>query len=55
MALDLLKNPELREAVVAESQERAGERLSFQAVRLQLANFFTQLEQYHAIGASSAS
>ena len=55
MALDLLKNPELREAVVAESQERAGERLSFQTVRLQLANFFTQLEQYHAIRASSAS
>ena len=55
IASDLLKNPELREAVVAESQERARERLSFQTVRLQLANFFTQLEQYHAIRASSAS
>jgi hypothetical protein len=38
MALDLLKNPELREAVVVESQERARERLSFEAVRSQLAN-----------------
>jgi hypothetical protein len=44
MALDLLKNPELREAVVAESQERARERLSFEAVRLQLAKFFDQLQ-----------
>src|SRR5438876_4694259 len=42
MALDLLKNPDLRAAIVAESQERALERLSFQAVRLQLANFFAQ-------------
>jgi len=40
MALDLLKNPGLREAVVAESQERAAKRLSFQAVRSQLAEFF---------------
>ncbi len=40
MALDLLKNPELREAIVAESQERARERFSFQAVRSQLANLF---------------
>jgi hypothetical protein len=40
MALDLLKNAELREAVVAESQERARDRLSFEAVRSQLANFF---------------
>ena len=40
MALDLLKNPDLRAAVVAESQERARERLSFEAVRSQLANFF---------------
>jgi hypothetical protein len=44
MALDLLKNPELREAVVAESQKRARERLSFEAVRLQLAKFFDQLQ-----------
>ena len=43
MALDLLKNAELREAVVAESQERARERLSFEAVRAQLAKFFTQV------------
>src|SRR5213592_4855950 len=42
MALDLLKNPDLRAAIVTESQERALERLSFQAVRLQLANFFAQ-------------
>src|SRR5262249_56657712 len=44
MALDLLKNPELREAVVVESQERARERLSFEAVRSQLAKFFAQLQ-----------
>jgi len=45
MASDLLKNPELREAVVAESQERARERLSFEAVRSQLAKFFAQFEE----------
>jgi hypothetical protein len=43
MALDLLKNLELREAVVAESRERARERLSFQAVRSQLAKFFANV------------
>ena len=43
MALDLLKNPDLRAAIVAESQERALERLSFQAIRSQLARFFAQL------------
>lgn len=43
MALDLLKNAELREAVVAESQERARERLSFQAVCSQLAKFFANV------------
>ena len=43
MALDLLKNLELRDAVVAESQERARERLSFQAVRSQLAKFFANV------------
>src|SRR4249919_2617044 len=43
MALDLLKNPELREAVVAESQERAREWLSFEAVRTQVANFFANV------------
>jgi hypothetical protein len=44
MALDLLKNADLRGAIVAESQERAAERLSFQAVRSQLANFFDQFQ-----------
>jgi hypothetical protein len=55
MASDLLKNPELREAVVAESQERARERLSFETIRSQLASFFAQFEQHHAIRDSSAS
>ena len=40
MALDLLKNADLRGAIVAESEQRALEHLSFQAVRSQLANFF---------------
>jgi len=44
MALDLLKNPELREAVVAESQERAQDRLSFEAVSSQLAKFFPKVQ-----------
>ena len=44
MALDLLKNPDLRQAIVRESQERASQRLSFQAVRSQLAKFFAQLQ-----------
>src|ERR1043166_4329433 len=43
MALDLLKNPDLREALIAESQERAVQRLSFQAVRAQLAKFFANV------------
>ena len=43
-ALDLLKNAELRAAVVAQSQELARERLSFQAVRSQLANLFTNAQ-----------
>ena len=42
MALDLLKNADLRATIVSESQERALEQLSFQAVRSQLANFFAQ-------------
>jgi len=42
-ASDLLKDAELREAVVAESQARARERLSFEAVRSQLANFFANI------------
>jgi len=45
IALDLLKNADLRAAIVAESQKRALERLSFQAARSQLAKFFVQLEQ----------
>jgi glycosyltransferase involved in cell wall biosynthesis len=44
MALDLLKNPDLREAIVRESQERALQRLSFRAVRAQLAKFFTEIQ-----------
>jgi hypothetical protein len=40
LALELLKNADLRAAIVAESQEHALERLSFQAVRSQLADFF---------------
>jgi len=39
-----LKSSELRAAVVAESQERALERLSFGAVRSQLGKFFAQLQ-----------
>ena len=42
IALDLLNNAESRVAIVAESQERALKRLSFQAVRAQLAKFFAQ-------------
>ena len=48
-ALDLLKNAELREAVVAESQELARERLSFEAVRSQLANLFANAQGTSAI------
>jgi hypothetical protein len=45
MALDLLKNGELRAAIVIESQERALQRLSFQSVRSQLAKFFAQFAE----------
>ena len=45
IALELLKNADLRAALVAESQQRALERLSFQAIRSQLATFFAQIEQ----------
>jgi hypothetical protein len=45
MALKLLKNPELREAIVRESQEHARERLSFEAVRPLLTKFFAQLKE----------
>jgi len=45
MAFDLLKKSELRDAVVAESLERAREWLSFRAVRAELAAFFGHLEE----------
>src|SRR6059036_3329140 len=45
MALDLLKNADLRGAIVSESEQRALEHLSFQAVRSQLAKFFAQFTQ----------
>ena len=43
IALELLKNAESRAAMVADSQKRALKRLSFQAVHLQLAEFFRRL------------
>jgi hypothetical protein len=43
-ALDLLENFGLREAVVAESQEHARERLAFGAVHTELAKFFVNLQ-----------
>jgi hypothetical protein len=45
VALDLLKNSQLREVVLAESQERARERLSFEAARSQLANLFANVQR----------
>ena len=45
MALDLLKNGDLRAAIMAEAHERALEHLSFQVVRSQLAKFFAQFTQ----------
>ena len=45
MALDLLKDADLCAAIVAESQERARERLSFETARSQLAKFFATLER----------
>jgi hypothetical protein len=44
IGFDLLKNAELRVAIVSESQGHARERLSFEAVHSQLAKFFTQLQ-----------
>jgi hypothetical protein len=41
-ALDLLKNADSRAAIIAESQERALEQLSFRVVRSQLADFFAR-------------
>jgi len=43
IALELLNNADSRAAAADESQRRALERLSFQAVRSQLANFFAKL------------
>src|SRR5438876_5152230 len=43
IALELLKNADSRAAIVVESQELALERLSFRAVRCQLAKFFARL------------
>jgi hypothetical protein len=45
IALDLLKNPDLREVTVADARERALEHLSFQVIRLQLAKFAVQLQK----------
>lgn len=45
MALDLLKNADLRGTIVAESEQRALELVSFQAVRSQLAKFFAQFAE----------
>jgi hypothetical protein len=44
-ALDLLKNVDRRAEIVTESQDRALERLSFQTVRSQLAQFFAQFAE----------
>jgi hypothetical protein len=45
IAVELIKNTAGRATAVMESQWRALERLSFQAVRTQLANFFAQFEK----------
>ena len=45
IALGLLKDADLRGAIVAESEQRALEHLSFQAVRSQLAKVFAQFAQ----------
>jgi hypothetical protein len=45
IALDLLKDADLRSAIVAESEQSALEHLSFQAVRSQLAKIFAQFAQ----------
>ena len=55
MALHLLKNPALREAVVAESQKRARELLSFEAVRARLAKFFANVQGASAFDPSKTS
>jgi len=43
IALELLNNVNSRDALVVESQWRALERLSFQAIRTQLVDFFARL------------
>jgi len=43
IGLELLKNADARAVIMAKSQERAVARLSFQAVRSQLATFFARL------------
>jgi hypothetical protein len=42
IALELLKNPDKHAAILAESQQLALERLSFRAIRSQLAKFFAK-------------
>ena len=44
IAADLLKYPDRREAAVSESQARAFEQVSFQAVRARLAKFFAAIQ-----------
>jgi hypothetical protein len=43
MALDILKNPHLRDAIGRESQDRAREQLSFETAHSEVARFFEQL------------
>jgi hypothetical protein len=44
MGLDLLKNADLRATIISECKECARERLSFEAVRSELAKFFARLQ-----------
>jgi hypothetical protein len=44
IALDLLKNPDLRETIARESHQHAGELLSFEAVRSRLAKILPTLQ-----------
>jgi hypothetical protein len=43
IGFDMLKNPDSRAAIITESEERALEQLSFQAVRSQLATFLARI------------
>jgi hypothetical protein len=43
IGFDMLKNPDSRAAIIAESEERALEQLSFQAVRSQLETFLARI------------